>query len=178
MQTYFYHQALSKASTKRCEILGGDGELIGEFQRYFPSIIHSIVDSFFWSTPLIISIKGRQIKDSVKVHANREMSISRKPYYHLKMIEKEGEQVAYRALQINRRNMNSEFAIEGNHSFNMLVKKDSLEWVRFYEEGEEVARLHPNPKGKFKTRLEISKKASVQSPLFYAVYHQLLYSTS
>ena len=57
----------------------------------------------------------------------------------------------------------------------MYSKKSLLDWVRFYEDGKEVARWRSVIKEKFKTYIEIEETASIQNPLFYAILGQMLY---
>lgn len=178
MNAYFYQPPLVKSSTKKCEIIREDGEVVGSVQRYFNSKLHRIIDSFIGRNNLIVRVKGMDSKDNLMIDAYTQIAMIKRPYYYLRFMNGNWKDVTFRAIQTNNIKINSEFAIKGDNDIDIIVKKDTFDWVRFYEEQQEVARVRSNINEKFKTYIEIEKDASVQASLFYAVYQQLLYFIS
>lgn len=175
MNSYFYQPPLVKSSTKKFEVIRKDGEVVGSVQRYFNSKLHSIIDSIIGRNSLIVRVKGMHLNDNLMIDAYTQMAMIKRPYYYLRFMNGNWKDVTFRAIQTSNIKVNSEFAIKGDNGIDIIVKKDTFGWARFYEDQQEVARVRSNITEKFKTYIEIEKDASVQDPLFYAVYQQLLY---
>jgi len=175
---YFYQPPLVKSSTKKFEIIRENGEVVGSVQRYFNSKLHRIIDSFIGRNNLIVRVKGIHSNDNLMIDAYTQEALIKRPSYYLRFTNGDWKNITFRAIQTNNIKIKSEFAIESDNDINIIVKKDNFGWIRFYEKQQEVVRVRSNINEKLKTYIEIEKDASVQSPLFYAVYQQLLYFIS
>lgn len=174
MNSFYYQAPLVKSSTKSCEVMNIDGVSVGSVQRYFNSILHSIIDSIIGSNNLIVRMKAMNPEGSTVIDAYTKITMIKRPDYYIHFKNSEWEGVTFQARQLNNIKFNAEFIIKSD-SLEIISKQDTFDWVRFYEEGKEVARWHSRAKEKFKTHIEIENGASVQNPLFYAVLGQLLY---
>ena len=178
MQSYFYQPPLLKSSTKKYGIIREDGEVVGHIQRYFHSKIHRLIDSYLGRNNLIVRMKGMSSRDYVQVDAHTQVVMLKRPYYYLRMKNGKSKSVDFQAIQTNNIKINAKFIIKSDNNMEMIVQKDAYGWVRFFEESKEVAKVRSNINEKFKTYIKINREASVQTPLFYAVYQQLLYYIS
>ena len=174
MSSYFYQAPLGKGSTKMCEIKSMDGKVVGSIQRYFKSTLHSVVDFLVGENNLIVRVKAMNAEGNMVINAFRKNYYFGKPDYYIHFVSEEWEGIKFHARQLNNILINPEFLIKSDN-VEITSKTAMLDWVRFYQEGKEVARWRTITKEKFKTYIEIEENASIQDPLFYAVLGQMLY---
>ncbi|ALX47496.1 hypothetical protein [Lentibacillus amyloliquefaciens] len=174
MNTYFYQAPLTKNSTKSCEVYGAGGELMGSVQRYYNSTLHRIIDSLIGKNNLIVRVKAMNPTGETEIDGYVKIAMIKKPDYYIHFLSKDKKKLTFHAKQINHTNINSEFLIESDN-IKIISQTDMFDWVRFYEEEQEIARWQSKIKEKFKTHIEVSEDAHIQDPLFYAVLGQMLY---
>ena len=174
MKAYTYQAPLVKSSTKSCEIIDADGRQIGSVQRYFKSGFHRLIDSVFGGNNLIVRVKATNPDGTPVIDAFTKATMIKKPEYHIEFLHGDWKGVTFHARQINYLKLDAEFLIL-SEKLEVVAKHTMFDWVRFYEDGVEVARWRSQAKEKYKTDIEIEEIATIQEPLFYAVAGQLLY---
>lgn len=174
METYTYQASIAKGSTKMFEIKNIDGKVVGSFQRYYQSTLHSVMDNLIGNDNLIVRMKAMDGEGNLKIDAFRKNYPIKKPDYYIHIVDDSGMEKNFHARQLNNILINPEFLIKSN-DVEIISKTAFLDWVRFYEKGMEVARWRVRPKEKLKAYIEIEEHASIKEPLFYAVLRQMLY---
>src|SRR5690625_3039482 len=174
MKTYTYQAPLGKGSTKICEIKNSNGEIIGSIQRYFNNRFHRTIDSLWGQNNYFVRIKARDPEGNEVIDAVRKNYWLGKPdnYIHFTGGSLEGK--TFHARQTNNIIINPEYFIKHNN-IEITSKTSSFDWVRFYQDGQEIARWQTRAKERYKTYVKINNQASVQDPLFYAILGQMLY---
>ena len=174
MNSYFYQAPQAKGSTKLCEIKSTDGNSVGSVQRYYKSTLHSAIDFLVGKNQLIVRVKAEGSHGSMVIDAFCKNYYFKRSDYYIRFLSRDWEGITFHARQINNITINPEFLIKSN-DIEIISKTAMFDWVRFYQEGKEVARWRTRIKEKFKTYIEIEENASIQDPLFYAVLGQMLY---
>lgn len=174
MNLYFYQAPQAKGSTKLCEIKSSNGNMIGSIQRYYRSTLHSAIDLLLGKSQLIVRVKAEDSHGNMVIDAFCKNYSFKKSEYYLHFLGRGSEGISFHARQINNITINPEFLIKSN-DIEIISKTAMFDWVRFYQEGKEIARWRTRIKEKFKTYIEIEENASIQEPLFYAVLGQMLY---
>src|SRR5690625_3852762 len=95
----------------------------------------------------------------------------KRPHYYLQTIAGE----AYKAIQTNQTSFYPEFKIIGSNELTIKTKTKGLNSVNFYQNNQIIAEIDYAKGVKPKIDIRITKSASIQDPLFYAVYYQMLY---
>ncbi len=174
MNTFYYQAPFTISSTKKCEVMKADGTTVGSVQRYFKSRLQRVIDSTIGGNNLFVSMKAMDPEGNAVIDAYTKIAMIKKPDYVLHFLSGEREGETFHARQINNIKLNAEFLIK-NDQIEIISKRMMLDWVRFYENGKEIARWRSRAKEKYKTYIEIEQDASVQDPLFYAVLGQQLH---
>lgn len=174
MKTYFYQAPFTKSSTKSCEIKDADGVSVGSVQRYFNSSFHRLIDKTIGQNNLIVRVKAMNRDGTQVIDAYTKAAMIKKPDYFIQFLHGKWKGETFQAKQINHMKIDAEFLIKSDE-LEIISKQTMLDWVRFYENGIEIARWRSRAKEKYKTYIEIEENASVQDPLFYAVVGQLMY---
>src|SRR5690625_637606 len=174
MRSYIYQAPFGKGSTQICEIKNSNEEIVGSIQRYYNSKLYSLLDFLIGKSNLFVRVKAKDANGNMIINAIRKNYQWAKPDFYVNFIGGDWEGVTFHARQLNNILINPEFTIK-NDDIQITSKTAMLDWVRFYEGGQEIARWRSFAKKKYKTYIEIEKGASVQEPLFYVVLGHMLY---
>lgn len=141
LRSYVYQAPLVKSSTKKCAVMSADekSEVIGSVQRYFSSPLQRIVDLFIGRNNLIVKVKAMNSKNKTVIDAYTEMAMIKRPNYYISFVAGTWKGVQFKAIQTNNIVIDPEFSIKG-YGIEITTKKDIFDWVRFYENDQEVAK--------------------------------------
>lgn len=169
MHTYTYQLPLTKSSTKTIHIFNAENEPIYTMKRTYKTIFHQLFDSWIGEFKLICEYEGRNQNGDMIVKSKIKHALIKRSESILIM-----ESDAFRA-QIESGDMiTPTYNIEGA-SVRMKVKIDFNRFVQFYENGTVIAKIQLNFSNNKESELVIDELATIQCPLFYAIYAQMFY---
>lgn len=169
MHTYTYQLPLTKASTKAIHIFNAEHEPIYSMKRTYKTIFHQLFDSWIGEFKLICEYEGRNQNGEVIVKSGIKHALIKRSESILIM-----ETDVFRA-QIELGDMiTPTYNIEGKN-VQMKVRIDFNRFVQFYEKGTVIAKIQLNFLNNKESELVIDELATIQCPLFYAIYAQMFY---
>src|SRR5690625_2209955 len=171
MHTYYYQPPHTKGSSKQKTVYDENDSPIGTIERHFKTIFHKIIDTWLGRNNFIVNIQAKDAAGDPHIKAHTERAMIKRPYYYLQM--KNGE--LYKAIQTNQTSFYPEFKITSPSKFTIKTKTKGLNSVNFYQNNQIIAEIDYAKGVKPKIDIRITKSASIQDPLFYAVYYQMLY---
>ncbi|NRG48516.1 hypothetical protein HRF87_27935 [Bacillus sp. CRN 9] len=174
MKAYSYQGPYVKSSTVRAIIKDENGNEHGSLERHFKSIFHKIFDMWIGENKLLSNFRAFNQNGTQVIAAKKNHYKLKRSDFNIEYLEGELKGEKFVARQKGMDIINPEYIITGNN-IEILSKKGILDWVKFYENGKEVARWKTSIKDKFKVNIEIEEIATIQDPLFYSVLGQMLY---
>lgn len=173
MNTYGYQGPYVKSSTVRATIKDVNGKKYGFIERYYKSIFHRIFDMWIGENKLISTFRAFNEKGIQIIAAKKNHYKLKKSDFNIEFLNNDFKE-KFIARQKGMDIIAPEYVIMGN-DLEIISKKSILDWVKFYEDGKEIARWKISYKDKFKVNVEIENIATIQDPLFYSVLGQILY---
>jgi hypothetical protein len=170
MQKLTYFPPKIKDSTKLIDVIDEQGNVKCKFKRTFKNFITRIVTylcSFDWYVQFdVYSNKNDLVYQCKKI----SKWMGRPEYRVINCKTNEVFNVSYKSWQV----IVPEFLIT-NNSVEYLVKKDMMDWAKFYYQGREVARWKMKTTEWFKTYLEIEEECPIQEPEFFIGLFQAIF---
>lgn len=171
MHTYYYQPPHTKGSSKQMTVYKENSSPIGTIERHFKTIVHKILDTLLGQNNLIVNIQAKDAAGDSHIKANTERAMIKRPHCYLQT--KNGK--SYKAIQTNQTSFYPEFTITGPNKLTLNTKPKGLHSVNFYHNNQVIAEIDYAKGAKPQIAIRIAKNASMQDPLFYAVYYQMLY---
>lgn len=169
MHTYTYKLPLTKSSTKTIQIFNTTNEPIYTIKRTYKTIFHQLFDSWIGEYKLICEYEGKNQNGDVIVNSKIKHALIKRSESILIL----GSDVFH--AQIEDGDMiTPTYNIEGT-SVQIKVKIDFNQFVQFYENGTVIAKIQLNFLNNKESELVIDELATIQCPLFYAIYAQMFY---
>ncbi|MEK5186211.1 hypothetical protein MKY51_14110 [Solibacillus sp. FSL R5-0691] len=169
MNTYTYKLPLTKSSTITIQILNDKNDPIYTMKRTYKTILHQLFDSWIGEYKLICEYEGRNQNGDLIVKSGIKHALIKRSESILVM----GSDV-FRA-QIEHGDMITPTYNIAGSGVQLKVKIDFNQYVQFYENGIVIAKIQLNFLNKQKSELVIEELATIQCPLFYAIYAQMFY---
>ncbi|MGP7817650.1 tubby C-terminal domain-like protein [Niallia sp. 01092] len=170
MQKFSYSPPKFKPSTKIIDVMDEQGNVVCKFKRTYKNLIAKIGNYIFdidWSVQYdAYSNDGDIVFQSKKV----TKWFGRPEYNVFNCKTNEEFNVSYKTWQ----KIAPEFLITNNTS-EYVLKKELMDWVRFYHQGKEVARWNRKATELFKTYLEIEEDCPIQDPEFFICLFQNIF---
>ncbi|MBS4212804.1 tubby C-terminal domain-like protein [Neobacillus rhizophilus] len=170
MQKYTYSPPKIKDSTKLVDVLNQHGNVVCRFKRTYKSNLTRIV-SYIWNIDWHVQIDVYSNDRDLVYQCKKTTKWVGHPYYQVFNCKtNEVFQITYKTWQ----KIAPEFLIiSQSHEFTM--KKEVMDWVRFYHQGKEVARWKMKTTEMFKTYLEIEEDCPIQDPEFFVCLLQNIF---
>lgn len=171
MKRYTYVPPKLKPSTKRIEVTDEEGNVVCTFQRVYPNAVARVCNYVFdidWSARVnVYSTDGLPV-----IQCKKTTPWFGRPAY---VVQHCNTQDTYRVTYTTWQKLAPEFKITHlNHEY--VLKKEVLDWAKFLQAGEELARWKMKPTEWFKAQLEIEAACPIQEPEFFvAVFHCIFY---
>ena len=169
MHTYTYLLPLTKGSTKTIHILNGAKEPVYTMKRTYKSIFHKIFDFWFGNLQFFCDYEGRNQEGEVIVKSKKKQFFIKSPQSILMT-----ESALFCAQPEGIDAFTPTYHIEGQN-VQMKVTIDFNKSVQFYEKGTVIAKLQLYFSKKKESELVITEGATIQNPLFYAIFAQTFY---
>ena len=169
MHTYTYQLPLTKASTKTIHIFNAEHEPLYTMKRTYKTIFHQLFDAWIGKFQLLCEYEGRNQNGDLIVQSGIKHALIKRSASILTT-----QSDVYRA-QIEHGDMiTPTYTIEGKN-IQLKVKIDFNRFVQFYENGAVIAKIQLNFLNNIESELVIDELATIQCPLFYAIYAQMFY---
>ncbi|WP_163099957.1 hypothetical protein [Peribacillus alkalitolerans] len=170
MQKYTYAPPMLKPSIKMIDVIDDQGNVVCNFKRTYKNFMTKIGNYIFdidWSTQIDVYTNDRDI-----VYQCKKLSpwFGKPSYIVINCKTNEDYKVSYKSWQ----KVAPEFRITNNSS-EFIVKKELMDWARFYHQGKEVARWKMKSTELFKTYLEIERECPIQEPEFFVCLFQCIF---
>lgn len=171
MKTYTYIPPKIKHSTKRVEVTDEEGNVACTFQRVYSNVIARVCNYVFdidWFAQVnVYSKEGLPV-----FHCKKTTRWIGRPEY---IVQRCNTQDTYHVTYMTWQKLAPEFKItHRDHEY--VLKKELLDWAKFLNAGEELARWKMKPKEWFKTQLEIEAACPILEPEFFiALFHCIFY---
>ncbi|MBT2293687.1 hypothetical protein J7E73_32265 [Paenibacillus albidus] len=170
MKSYSYNPPKLKPSTKRIEVTDEEGNVACTFQRVYPNSVVKVCNYMFdidWSAQVnVYSTDGHLVFQCKKTAP----WLGRPEYIVQRCNTKDFFRVTYTTWQT----LAPEFKITYQNQ-EYILKKDMLDWAKFLQGEEELARWKMKPTEWFKTRLEIEAACPIQEPEFFVALFQCIF---
>jgi hypothetical protein len=170
MQKFTYSQPKIKDSTKLIDVIDEQGNVKCKFKRTYKNFIVRMVNywrSFDWFAQIDVFSYDEELVYQCK----KTTKWLGRPYYQvINCKTNEVFQITYKSwLKIA-----PEFLIT-NQSDEFTMKKEVMDWVRFYHQGKEVARWRMKISEWFKSYLELEDDCPIQEPEFFICLFQTIF---
>jgi hypothetical protein len=170
MQKYTYLPPKIKHSTKLVDVLDQRGNVVCSFKRNYKSTLTRIV-SYIWDIDWHVQIDVYCNDSDIVYQCKKTTKWRGHPYYQVFNCKTdEVFQITYKTWQ----KIAPEFLIT-SQSNEFTLKKEVMDWVRFYHQGKEVARWKMKTTELFKTYLEIEEDCPIQGPEFFVCLFQNIF---
>jgi hypothetical protein len=170
MITYYYQLPLAKGSTKQILISDESGEPIYSMQRTYKSILHHFFDLWIGKNQVLCEYEGYDQQGNLLAQCHKKHSLTKRS----KTIIKMNNAKIYTA-EIDGIDAITPTYIIVNPAIKLVAKIDFNRHVKFYEDGQVVAKLQLYFSSNKKSELIIDEQATIQNPLFYSILTQVFY---
>lgn len=170
MQSFIYHPPKVKNSTKLVSVLDSNGKTVCSFKRTYKNIFVRLAD-FFLNHNYFVQFDVFAENGKMKFKGNKKPRWGKTQYIIIDIDNQEEYLVSY----ISWQKISPEFLIKSTSGLEFTVKKDLLDWAKFYYEGKEVARWRMKATELFKTYLEIEEDSPITEPEFFICLFQCIF---
>lgn len=169
LHTYTYQLPLTKASTKAIHIFNAKHEPVYTMKRTYKTIFHQLFDAWIGKFQLICAYEGRDQNGEVIVKSGIKHALIKRSETILTM----SSDIFHAKIELGDM-ITPTYNIESKN-IKMKVKIDDNRFVQFYEKGTVIANIQLNFLNNKESELVIHERATIQCPLFYAIYTQMFY---
>lgn len=163
-QKYTYNPPKIKNSTKEFSVFGADGEVVCNCKRTY-KVFNLILDH-----DTFVHYEAFAENGKLRFEGKKIIRMGRTQY---KIVNKETYE-EYHVSCKSWQSISPEFIIKSS-SGEYNVKKEVMDWARFYYNGKEVARWKMKPSELFKCYLEIEHDSPIKDPGFFTCLFQLIF---
>ena len=169
MQLFTYRPPKVKNSTKIINVSEGNGEIACSFKRTYKNTFVRLAD-FFLDNDYFVQFDVFTVNRKVMYQGNKIPKWGKTQYKVINLHTQEEYQISY----VSWQTISPEFLIKST-SEEYIVKKEFMDWARFYYEGKEVARWKMKTTELFKTYLEIEENSPIKDPEFFICLFQCIF---
>lgn len=170
MQSFTYNPPKIKNSTKLVSVTDSNGKTVCTFKRTYKNMLVRLAD-FFFSHNFFVQFDVFGENGKLKFQGNKKPRWGKTQYKIINIDNQEEYWVSY----ISWQTMSPEFLIKCTSGLEFTVKKDLMDWAKFYYEGKEVARWKMKATEFFKTYLEIEEHSPIKEPEFFICLFQCIF---
>lgn len=174
VKSYTYQAPIVKSSTAQIPIVDSENFKIGYVERYYKTVFHRIFDMWVGENKFFTNLRAFNSAGEKVAEAFKKNYTTKRSEYQFSFLQGSCKGMDLIAIQNGIDIINPVYKVTGSN-ITMTAKKENLEWVKFYENNQEVGRWKVSLKDKFRAYIAIEKEATIQDPLFYALAGQILY---
>lgn len=174
LKSYTYQAPVVKSSTAQIPIVDSENFKIGYVERYYKTVFHRIFDMWVGENKFFTNFRAFNSAGEKVVEAVKKNYTTKRSEYQFSVLHSPNKYLTLIAIQVGIDIINPVYKVSGSN-ITLAFKKEKLEWVKFYENNQEVGRWKISLKEKFRAHLVIEEAVTIQDPLFYAIAGQMLY---
>ena len=170
MKIYNYSPPKMISSTKLIDVMDEQGHVICRFKRTYKNVLARLLNywkALDWHTQIDVYSNDEELL----YYCKKTTKWFDRGYYEVVNCKTdEVFRVTYKTWQ----NITPEFLIT-SQSNEFTMKKELMDWVRFYYQGKEVARWKVKTTEWLKTYLEIEEDSPIEDPAFFICLFQCIF---
>ena len=168
MLVYTYKPLKVKSSTKVINVIDSNDKTVCSFKRKYNNIFTRIADILL-GHDYFVQFNVFDVGGKIKYRGIKKPRWGRTQYEITNLDYQEKYLVSY----LNWQTISPEFVVQSSSGYEFTVKKNIMDWARFYYGGKEVARWKMNVAELYKTYLEIEEDSPINEPEFFICLFQL-----
>lgn len=122
-----------------------------------------MIDSILGRNNFFVNIKALDAEGSMIINAFRKNYWVKKSDNYIHFVGGDYKDKRFHAIQTSNIVIAPEFSIK-NNDVEIISKTGAFDWVRFYEEGQEIARWRSRAKERYKTYIKNREKCFHSKP--------------
>ncbi|MEM5018317.1 hypothetical protein WKH31_18630 [Metabacillus indicus] len=170
MQSFTYNPPKVKNSTKMVSVTDSKGEIVCSFKRTYHNMFTRIADIFL-SHNFFVQFDVFTESREIKYQGNKMPRWGRSHYKIVNLDNQEEYLVSCSSWQT----LSPEFLIKCTSGDEFTVKKELMDWAKFYYDCKEAARWKMKTTELFKTYLEIEEHSPIKEPEFFICLFQCIF---